>query len=367
MNHSSMFRRLISKVFPTLKQEVEANHYFFEDTKDVPENLDIQYNQNTADVSDLTFELNNTVHYQDRFFELLFNSAITTSQCDPINEFIESKILQLLRQPQYILKALPLVPSSLTQVMNTLNQAEFDVEILVNLISDDPVIAAKVIELANSAFYNRANKPISDIKAAFMLLGQKGLSEGVINGFVAQMVPKAQIYFKNYGKHLWSHSQTTGRLSQQLAIKYQINAEQAYLVGLLVNLGSMVIFQLMIDAFSSVCPDTQPNAQNIKRLVTDYGQRLTLDIAKLWNFPREILESLAVQNKISTEHELQQYFERYPIGGCVYQANQLAMLSLLVQHNKIELEDFDFNNATITLLTKEEASLLINHSVNAAI
>lgn len=362
-----MFRRLISKVFPKLKQEIEANHYFFEDTKDVPENHDIQYNQNTAPVPDFAFELNNTVHYQDRFFELLFNSAITTSQCDPINEFIECKILQLLRQPQYILKALPLVPSSLTQVMNTLNQDEFDVDLLVNLISDDPIIAAKVVELANSAFYNRANKPISDLKAAFMLLGKKGLSEGVINGFIAQMVPKAQIYFKNYGKHLWAHSQTTGRLSQLLADKYKINAEQAYLVGLLVNLGSMVIFQLMIDAFSSVCPDTQPNAQNIKRLVTDYGQRLTLDIAKLWNFPREILESLAVQSKISTEHELLKYSERYPIGGCVYQANQLAMLSLLVQHNKIELEDFDFNNATITLFTKEEAGLLISRSANAAI
>ncbi|MFY8352431.1 HDOD domain-containing protein [Pseudoalteromonas sp. SSM20] len=359
-----MFKKLIAKVFPSLKQEIEADHFYFENTKQGIKNEgEINFKMQQIE-SPIDFKKPAAQAFIDSFYELLFNSLLNNTTHDPLSDLIENKLLQLLRQPNEILSSLPVVPSSLTEVMNTLNSVDFNVDKLISLISEDPVIAAKVLELANSSFYNRSNKPISDLKNAFMLLGQKGLTEGVINGFVTQMVPRAQIYFKNYGKNLWLHSQITGRISKQFVAKQNQNAEEAYLVGLLINLGCMVIFQLMIDAFASVCPDSQPNAHNLKRLITAYGQRLTLDIAKLWHFPRNILESLAVQTKITDKQALINYSKSYPIAAAVFEANQLAMLTILVMHTKLSLDELDIDKALIVTSDKDTVIELI-HSLIA--
>ncbi|WP_114327078.1 HDOD domain-containing protein [Candidatus Colwellia aromaticivorans] len=69
---------------------------------------------------------------------------------------------------------LPVLPVSLAKVIEQLNDEEFDTEVLISLIQQEPVIAGKVIELANSSYYNRNNKNITDLKSAFMLLGANG-------------------------------------------------------------------------------------------------------------------------------------------------------------------------------------------------
>ncbi|WP_372766773.1 HDOD domain-containing protein [Pseudoalteromonas sp.] len=361
-----MFKKLISKAFPSLKQEVEANHFFFENEKSKMSNHDVQTLHEQQIVTPNESLKTPAQVLQDNYYELLFNSPLTRVHNDPISDLIENKILQILRQPKEIIASLPVVPSSLNEVINTLNSSDFNVDKLVDLISADPIIAAKVVELANSSFYNRSNKPISDIKNAFMLLGQKGLTEGVINGFITQMVPSAQIYYKNYGKNLWLHSQLTGKVSKQFVAKENLNSEEAYLVGLLMNLGNMVIFQLMIDAFASVCPDSQPNVMNIKRLMDSYGPRLTLDIAKLWQFPRNILEALAVQIKINDKQSLISLKKKYPIGAFVFEANQLAMLSILIMHTKLSLDELDIDKALIVTCNREAVIDLI-HALGSSI
>jgi hypothetical protein len=89
-------------------------------------------------------------------------------------------------------------------VLEQLNEEEFDTEILIDLIQHEPVITVKVIELANSSFYNRRDKEISDLKSEFMLLGINELMEGVMNGSISVLAHQSQIYFKQYGEKFGS-------------------------------------------------------------------------------------------------------------------------------------------------------------------
>ncbi len=127
-------------------------------------------------------------HRQD-FYDFLFGQSLATVQHDELSYYVADKIEAVLRTPNIIIEAMSVLPASLSQVIDQLTDDNFDTQELLYLIQQEPAIAAKVIELSNSAFYNRTGKEISDLKSAFMLLGSNGLMEGVNNSFVSKLTP----------------------------------------------------------------------------------------------------------------------------------------------------------------------------------
>ena len=209
---------------------------------------------------------------------------------------------------------------------------------MIELIQQEAVIAGKVIELANSAFYNRRNKEIIDLKSVFMLLGANGLMEGVINGFVSKLAPQSPIYFKQYGDKIWKHSLSTGVIAKELInmSPYKAESAQGYLIGLICNLGDMVIYQLLIEAFSFVHPDCQPNTFAFKNLMFKNSKKITYYIAKHWNFPSSILEALALQAKLTKSSMLCSLFTKRPIACYIYEANIISELEMRFEYNEID-------------------------------
>ena len=189
------------------------------------------------------------------------------------------------------------------------------------LLQQEPVIAAKVIQLANSPFYNRSGKEITELKAAFMQLGVDGLSEGVINGFISRLIPQSDIYFRFYGQKMWRHSLYTGEIARQLELVHNKEfASQAYLTGLLANLGDIIIYQLMTEAFTKVHPDAKPGSGLFIQLLRQHGKNLTYFIAKHWQFPKPILDVLAMQAKLRSSSLLAACQQQNAIACYVYEA-----------------------------------------------
>jgi len=357
-----MFRALARFLFSPLKK-TDPNYFFFEDSrKSVQEMQETVAEIQTTSTSSIIETIEKK--YQRTFYDFLFGQSPPTQQHDELSSYISLKVEKLLKNPQKILEALPILPVSLTKVLEQLNDKEFDAEVLVNLIQQEPTIAAKVIELANSAYYNRSNKEITDLKSAFMLLGTNGLMEGVINGFVSKLKPHSQIYFQQYGSKIWKHSQTSGIIAKILIAKSQYGKDsaQGYLIGLICNLGDMIIYQLLIDAFSYVHPDCQPNSYAFKELMQKNSKKLTYHIAKHWNFPSSILDALAVQTKLTKSSMLGPVFNKRPIACYVYEANIISQLALRLEYKDID-ED-EINETRDFLLYSEEAKAHIDKLLN---
>ena len=356
-----MFRALAKLLFSSFNK-ADPNFLYFEDNKNSAQ--EIQEEQSEFQKATIT-QTTETIEEKNLriFYDFLFGQSPPTQQHDELSSYVSLKIKKLLKSPQKILEALPVLPVSLTKVLEQLNDKEFDAEVLVNLIQQEPTIAAKVIELANSAYYNRSHKEITDIKSAFMLLGTNGLMEGVINGFVSKLKPHSQIYFKQYGTKIWKHSQTSGIIAKGLIAKSQYNNDsaQGYLIGLICNLGDMIIYQLLIDAFSFVHPDCQPNSYAFKELMQKNSKKLTYHIAKHWNFPSSILDALAVQAKLTKSSMLGPVFTKRPIACYVYEANIISQLALRLEYKDID-ED-ELNEAKNFLLYSEEAKSHIENLI----
>lgn len=352
-----MFQKLVKSLFSPFKKKNQPNYLYFEDNKNAIEDdqkqavAEFQTSLPVQPARLLSIE----EKYQIEFYDYLFGQSDLIEYNDELSRYVAEQIEKLLESPAHILKSLPILPVSLTKILEQLHDKEFDSEILIGLIEQDAVIAGKVLELANSSFYNRSDKEIKDLKSAFMLLGANGLMEGVINGFVSKLSPQSNVYFKHYGNKIWQHSLSTGLIAKALisSSPYKSESAQAYLIGLICNLGDMVIYQLLIEAFSFVHPDSQPNSAAFKALMLKNSKRITYYIARHWNFPNSILESLALQVKLKNSSMLSSYFSSKPIGCYIYEANMISKLKMRFEQN--EIDEVMLNDAKSTLLFSSKA------------
>ncbi len=357
-----MFKALIERLFTKRKANNKPNYFYFEEDKNDDEEIQQQaiaqlnkpYGATSIRLASVEGD-----HQQD-FYDYLFGQSPPTTEHDELSNYVSDKVEALLKKPQAMLTLMPVLPASLTMVIEQLSDDDFDIEDLLNLIEQEPSIAAKVIELANSSFYNRTNKEITDLKSAFMLLGRDGLVEGVINGFVSKLTPQSKIYFKQYGNKIWQHSLSSGVIAKELihSSPYKSDAAQGYLIGLICNLGDMIIYQLLMEAFSFVHPDCQPNSYAYKELMQKKSKQLTYHIAKHWKFPQSILDALALQVKLTQSSMLASVFTKRPIACYVYEANIISELVLMFD-DKQKTEE-EIKEVMTILLYSDEAKQYID-------
>ncbi|MBM7074351.1 HDOD domain-containing protein, partial [Shewanella sp. 202IG2-18] len=271
----------------------------------------------------------------------LFGKECGIERGDQLAVFIASQISDLLRSPTELLNDLPVLPSSLNEISRQLKNDEFDAISIVKLLNEEPVIAAKVIQLANSSAYKKGETPIISLKKAFLALGANGLNEAVINGFVKQLIPQNNLYFQFYGVKLWQHSVTTGKIAKNLleqSGRKEFGAE-AYLLGLMQNLGNIVIYQLLLDAFSVVPPECEPGSRHFKKVLNQYSKKLTHQIAYHWGFPERVVMSLEKQSLIHDRKVLEVVFQTDFLSGYIFEANVISQALLLKRQSKFQAKN----------------------------
>jgi HD-like signal output (HDOD) protein len=162
-----------------------------------------------------------------------------------INEQMKDKIRHVANLP-----TLPQVASSLIRIINDPTTSSNDAAFVVG---QDLSLSAKVLRLANSAFYG-IPRSITNINSAVVILGLKVLNTIVLSLTVFDM-------FKSSGKSaelfdhkaFWLHSLSCGLIAKFLASRIRkfilFDPEEAFCAGLLHDIGKVVMEQYMHEEF----------------------------------------------------------------------------------------------------------------------
>lgn len=368
-----MFNRIFKKLKPS--KELAENIYSFEknDTspaKAAPTHKSINSVKHTHSIS--PSQLNSTAFIHDfpeqvlqsLYYTYLFGDAADHNLFDELSPLVKQKMEALLQSPKSILKTMPVLPTSVTELMTQICNQDFNTDTVLKLIKQEPIVAAKVLKLANSSYYNKGQKPQTELKSAFLLLGVDGLSEGVINSFIKHLVPQGDVYFKFYGKRLWASSVMTANYAKQLLQKssdFQL-APQAHLLGLVNNIGDIILYQLMIEAFKSIHPDNQPSSELFKELLKDNSKRLTYTLARQWQFPAILTQSLAIQTQLENSQISFSNLTKQPLACYLYEAKLLTKLRLSQSNNLVNNEELTsiLNHLTLSKEAKALAGEILN-------
>jgi putative nucleotidyltransferase with HDIG domain len=149
-------------------------------------------------------------------------------------------------------RTLPGFPRIVSDILTTLDDPESSTEQLVGHIAHDPVIAARVLSLANAAA-NRSGRhsAVGDLYTAASLIGTNRVREMTLLSSVADFVDN----FGSSGlsKTFWHHSIAVGVCCEELVQHSGANvpSNTALIAGLLHDVGQLLLYRYAPDTFAT--------------------------------------------------------------------------------------------------------------------
>jgi HD-like signal output (HDOD) protein len=157
---------------------------------------------------------------------------------------IRSKIEQITN--------LPTLPGIVTRVLHIVGDPSSSSADVAFIVGQDLALSAKILRLANSAFYGVPHT-ITSIHNAVVILGFKVINTIVLSLTVFDMFPhekKSSLFNRTA---FWRHSTSCGLvcrfLSQRLRSFVLFDAEEAFCAGLLHDIGKVAMEQYLHDDF----------------------------------------------------------------------------------------------------------------------
>lgn len=136
---------------------------------------------------------------------------------------------------------LPKFSPMLTQLLARFAHKNCDANALADVVERDPMLAAQVLRLANSATFRR-RQPIHSIKHAIALIGIGAMRRFTIGSSVFNLFSRSKIAPGFSVLRFNLHSLSTGTLVELLADELPVeDSENAFISGLLHDVGKMII------------------------------------------------------------------------------------------------------------------------------
>ena len=193
---------------------------------------------------------------------------------------------------------------SVVKLLNLLNDEEIDNAAVVEVVRSDSVLSAKLLALANSAFFAPPT-PIESVDEALFYLGYEQVHRiAIAVGLSGVMNRHAAAYAMDEGE-FWRHSLMTAKAAELISetMQHVASVSVGYTAGLVHDIGKLVLNQVL-------APESQAA---VARVIEERGsagvaaERSILGtnhaevgafLLKKWNLPEEIID--AVKNHHAT-------------------------------------------------------------------
>lgn len=235
----------------------------------------------------------------------------------PVSEELKDKIAHFSN--------LPTLPQVATKLMGMINNPLTSASDVAFIVGQDLSLSAKVLRLANSAFYG-IPRSINNIHNAVVILGLKVINTMVLSLTVFDMFPDDKKEESQFNRNaFWLHSLGCGLIAKFLTAKINkvilFDPEEAFCAGLLHDIGKVVMEQYMHDDFhKALTYATTHNVslydaekQTLGYTHTDIADHLTAG----WNLPTEIRLSLMYHHTLADAPECHDIISLCHLSDCL--------------------------------------------------
>jgi HD-like signal output (HDOD) protein len=217
------------------------------------------------------------------------------------------------------------LPSIYTKLEEAIKDPYCELQDLADILLEDAGVSARVLKLANSAFYNFPSK-IDTITKAITIIGTRQLIDIVLATCVINL-------FKNIDKKtvdmesFWRHSIAVGVCAKIIATyKRESNVERFYLMGLLHDIGRLVMYIQIPDHMRLILEQAQSNNDVLRRCekaqlefdFTEVGEYFLEE----WKLPESIRKS------VGNQYTLRTAVEQEKIGAAIIHVSDVMINAL---------------------------------------
>jgi len=224
---------------------------------------------------------------------------MTTSQdpnlepsTDKVGDALNAQRFQMLEDIARELKSVVVFPTYFDAAMRlrkALQDPDISVARIANLVSVEPLVAAKLMHLANSALYIGDGNPIRSLPAAITRLGVELVRTTAVAIAMNQILrAKDMATFSDLTHALWQHSIRSAATARILARTYtRINPDEALLAGLVHDLGA---FYMLYRA--SQYPELRERPESVKHLIMQWHEGIGVTLLGVLGMPDEIIQAI---------------------------------------------------------------------------
>ncbi len=183
---------------------------------------------------------------------------------------------------------LPLLPDVVAQVIALSTSDESDARELAEVIRRDGPMSAHILRLANSPLF-RPRTPSVSLQQALSRLGMTQIRQIAFAISCKQRVFRAR-GFEPEVRESFRHSFAAGLAAQELARARRWNVEEAFLAGLLHDVGRPVLLQAIVDMHGA---NKALNRQAVLAVVAELHAQVGGMLAQKWSLSPRVAEAIA--------------------------------------------------------------------------
>jgi HD-like signal output (HDOD) protein/CheY-like chemotaxis protein len=192
------------------------------------------------------------------------------------------------------MRALPSQPDVYTRLMRAVRSEDVGLDEIASIVEENPSVAARVLQLVNSAFFGLP-RPTASIKEAVVFIGTKTLRTLVLSVEAFRDLELGSAANGLNPDALQEHAVTTARIAAEIVSAE--DKEVAYSAGLLHSIGVLVLASQLSEEWERIVSEareSQRSLLDVERLVlgVDHGQ-IAAALLSLWGLPHDVIEAVA--------------------------------------------------------------------------
>jgi HD-like signal output (HDOD) protein len=188
---------------------------------------------------------------------------------------------------------IPRIPGVMQELLKSMRDENVSTANLALLIKKDVVLLVAVLKEANSAIYNPAS-PIIDLNKAIQVLGHNGLRL-ILAKAAARPIFNAKLgdFTKQIGPRIWEHTEARAIACSVLAKQRDLDQFQAFLAGLMLDVGLMVALRVFDrGGISGVLSASESFRKSLRK----QARILSSQIGRVWDLPQPVLLAITEQD-----------------------------------------------------------------------
>jgi HD-like signal output (HDOD) protein len=184
---------------------------------------------------------------------------------------------------------LPSFPDIALRVRQVLADENVSQDQVARVVGSEPALAARLMQIANSAALNFTGKPINELRTAINRMGHNMVRSAAI-AFAMSQLKKADS-LKGLEKpldELWKSSAAVAAMSHAVARRYsKINPDTALLAGLLHGIGKLYILTRSVNH-----PKLFADPVAYNQIVRDWHSPVAKALLENWDMTEEIVSAV---------------------------------------------------------------------------
>jgi HD-like signal output (HDOD) protein len=205
-----------------------------------------------------------------------------------------ARIIEHFASPSF---QVPLLPSVALEIHSLAHKANIDVAQVISVLERDPLLAGRVLKVAQSAAYYAVGG-ISSLRDAVVRIGLRGLSDILWEVAFTSKVLRTPKY-SQLTDTVIKHSTAIGHLVRMMCNTLGINSDSGFLCGLLHDAGTTACLSVL----GAPPPgERQPPDQLVGPILKLCHEEATRILAGMWKLPDEVQAVIGHHHSVGTEN-----------------------------------------------------------------